>query len=893
MSKPSSLIAQYVADVHELDEYLSGKPITLTGSDLSLPQIVAIALYAPAPSTSHTTTSHPLPHAPPLHLTSSRDLRSKHAASRHVISSKVQAGLSVYGVSTGFGGSADTRTDDPIALGAALLQHQHAGILTPSSASPSASLSSAPMPLTDPTHSTTMPPPWTRAAMLIRTNSLLRGHSGVRWELVEKMVEVIQKGLVPLVPLRGSVSASGDLSSLSYIAGMLIGNPAIRVWMLSPPSLPSISIPISRLETRALRSFLRPVSTLTSTSVSRTTSPSGSANLSPISPSTPASSLPDEDVSKALPFSTASSQSPPAQISTYSAPTSFSSTFTAPKALALTHTTPLPLASKEHLGILNGTAFSAALAALVVNAASGVGVLGAVLTALSVEAMLGSRDSFDPFVGHARPHAGQIESAHLMWSLLSDSKFSQSEEVEVKIEEDQGVLRQDRYSLRTAPQWLGPQFEDMKRVWETIRIEVNSTTDNPLVEPPSEVGAEGKIHHAGNFQALSLTNAMDHLRLSLSHIGRLMFVQLTEIINPAMNRGLPGNLAGGEAALDFGCKGLDIAAASYAGELNALGGMNVGVGNVSAEMHNQSVNSLALISARYTLSALEVSQLLAATHLFVVCQALDCRALYVEMRDLSTQVVKEVLLEVFNFTEGVESITRKMMPHVQDALDRTTGMDTAPRMDKVAGEAVAPLLENITCLASSSSTTATDLRAFDLSKISTFRTTLARRLEMLLTELRCAYLGVELGDVRGGCMASSVSASSFGASSPSTATATSASSASTEASSLFNLTSRGPAPASHFLAPRTRILYEFVRKELCIGMHGADNLRGGVFGMRSGLSVGNDDLPGLLGVDEDTTAGLGEKVDTTVGDKVSIIVEAIRDGRMGRVLARVCEGIDI
>ncbi|KIK95080.1 hypothetical protein PAXRUDRAFT_827358 [Paxillus rubicundulus Ve08.2h10] len=876
MSNPTSLIARYVADVHELDAYISGKPITLTGNDLSLPQIAAIALYAPAPYTPHSNAPYRSPHAPPLHLTASESVRLTHAASRRVISSKVEAGLSIYGVSTGFGGSADVRTDDPIALGAALLQHQHAGVLAPSSVSRSASVSSAPMPLTDPIHSTTMPPPWTRAAMLVRTNSLVRGHSGVRWELVEKMIEVIQKGLVPLVPLRGSISASGDLSSLSYIAGMLIGNPAIHVWMLSPPvppSLPSLSIPTTPLEVAAPRPFIRPLSTSTSASVSRTTSPAfGSGSLSPTSPSTPASSLQDEDVLKATPFSIPSSQFAPSQIST-----SFSSTFTAPKALALTRTTPLPLVSKEHLGILNGTAFSAGLAALVVNAASGIGVLGAVLTALSIEAMLGSRDSFDPFVGRARPHPGQIESAHLIWSLLSGSKFSQNEEVEMKIEEDEGVLRQDRYSLRTAPQWLGPQFEDIKRIGEIVRIEVNSTTDNPLVEPPSEVGGEGKIHHAGNFQALALTNAMDHLRLSLSHIGRLMFAQVTEIVNPAMNRGLPGNLAGGEGALDFGCKGLDIAASAYAGELNALGGMNVGVGSVSAEMHNQSVNSLALVSARYTLSALEVSQLLAATHLFVVCQALDCRALYVEMKDLSTQVVAEVLREAFNLTaeDGVvDKITRKIMPQIQDALDRTSAMDTAPRMDKVAWEAVAPLVECITSLASSPSpfSTTIDLHTFDLRKISTFRVALARKLGALLTELKCAYLGVELGDVGG-----AVSVSSFGAPEP---------------TSLFNFASRGSAPASCCMAPRTRILYEFVRKELGIRMHGADNLRRGVFGMRSTF-VGDDDLPGLSGVGEDTKAGLGEKVDTTVGDKVSIIVEAIRDGRVGRVLARVCEGVDV
>jgi phenylalanine ammonia-lyase len=82
-----------------------------------------------------------------------------------------------------------------------------------------------------------------------------------------------------------------------------------------------------------------------------------------------------------------------------------------------------------------------------------------------------------------------------------------------------------------------------------------AATDNPLIEPPSESNNQtGQIHHAGNFQALALTNAMDHVRLSLAHIGKLLFVQLTEIVNPAMNRGLFPNLAGGEVGLDFGFK---------------------------------------------------------------------------------------------------------------------------------------------------------------------------------------------------------------------------------------------------------------------------------------------------------------------------------------------------
>lgn len=116
-----------------LTRHSSGKPVTLTGSDLSLAQIVAIARHAHSTSGS--------PSAPPVRLSDSEQLRAAHNASRNVIASKVEAGLSIYGVSTGFGGSADTRTDDPVALGAALLQHQHIGALIPSSLSLHASAS--------------------------------------------------------------------------------------------------------------------------------------------------------------------------------------------------------------------------------------------------------------------------------------------------------------------------------------------------------------------------------------------------------------------------------------------------------------------------------------------------------------------------------------------------------------------------------------------------------------------------------------------------------------------------------------------------------------------------------------------------------------------------------
>jgi phenylalanine ammonia-lyase len=198
----------------------------------------------------------------------------------------------------------------------------------------------------------------------------------------------------------------------------------------------------------------------------------------------------------------------------------------------------------------------------------------------------------------------KIEAARTIWWLLHDSKFAVSDEKEVTIDQDQGELRQDRYPLRTAPQFLGPQIEDILASMNSIQIECNSSTftcdncstplsdvlhlrlvatDNPLVDSETN-----EVHHGGNFQAMAVTNAMEKTRLALHHIGKLMFAQSAELVNPAMNRGLPPSLAATDPSLNYHGKGIDIAAAAYVSELGYLANP-VSTHIQSAEMHNQAV----------------------------------------------------------------------------------------------------------------------------------------------------------------------------------------------------------------------------------------------------------------------------------------------------------------
>jgi histidine ammonia-lyase len=67
-----------------------------------------------------------------------------------------------------------------------------------------------------------------RAILATRLCSLAQGYSGVSWELLERLVLMLNKGVLPLIPEEGSVGASGDLTPLSYVAGALIGERDVR-----------------------------------------------------------------------------------------------------------------------------------------------------------------------------------------------------------------------------------------------------------------------------------------------------------------------------------------------------------------------------------------------------------------------------------------------------------------------------------------------------------------------------------------------------------------------------------------------------------------------------------------------------------------------------------------
>jgi histidine ammonia-lyase len=121
--------------------------------------------------------------------------------SREVLENLIKKGQVIYGVNTGFGALSN------VTIPSQFLKQLQVNLIRSHSAGVGESLSTDVV----------------RALMLLRANTLAKGYSGVRLETLEAIVEMLNKGVHPMIPSKGSVGASGDLAPLSHMVLVLIG----------------------------------------------------------------------------------------------------------------------------------------------------------------------------------------------------------------------------------------------------------------------------------------------------------------------------------------------------------------------------------------------------------------------------------------------------------------------------------------------------------------------------------------------------------------------------------------------------------------------------------------------------------------------------------------------
>lgn len=148
-----------------------------------------------------------LPFQGPVRIEVSRDADAAIREGHKVISDIIESGDVIYGVNTGFGRLADRRIaqDELLELQRRVVFSHMVGIGDP---------------LSDQT---------VRGVMVVKLLSLCQGHSGIRRDVLDLLVAMVNNDILPVVPSQGSVGASGDLAPLSHVAGAMMGAGTVRI----------------------------------------------------------------------------------------------------------------------------------------------------------------------------------------------------------------------------------------------------------------------------------------------------------------------------------------------------------------------------------------------------------------------------------------------------------------------------------------------------------------------------------------------------------------------------------------------------------------------------------------------------------------------------------------
>jgi histidine ammonia-lyase len=449
--------------------------------------------------------------------------RDRVRASRAVVERRAHGDEPAYGINTGFGSFADVKIA-PDALGTLqinLLRSHAAGLGDP------------------------LPARAVRATMALRANVLAKGFSGINIETLEALIALLNHGVHPHVPSRGSVGASGDLAPLAHLALVLIGEGAVLIDDNEDDD-----------QRRARRT-------------------GGERD--------------------ALPF-----QRVPR----------LTSSISGAEALKRAGLSPIRLGPKEGLALINGTQPSTAVLALALAGAEQVARAADIAAALSIDALRGSIHPFESRIHDARPFRGQRTAAANIEALMRGSGINHSHEHCGKV--------QDAYSLRCAAQVHGATREALRFVRDTVLVEANSATDNPMVFADT-----GDIVSGGNFHGAPIAIAADLLAAALVPLATISERRTDRLVDPTLS-GLPAFLTR-DGGLKSGYMLAQVTAAAVASEMKSLA-HPAGVDTIPTSANKEDHVSMSMTAALKAETSVSRAREVVAIEILCACQAIDLLA---------------------------------------------------------------------------------------------------------------------------------------------------------------------------------------------------------------------------------------------------------------------------
>jgi histidine ammonia-lyase len=277
-------------------------------------------------------------------------------------------------------------------------------------------------------------------------------------------------------------------------------------------------------------------------------------------------------------------------------------------ALAAARLEPYRFGPKEGISFINGTQAQTAILALMIHDADVLWRTAVAAAALSLEALRGTPTPLDARIHAARPHAGQEETARWMRELLEASEIRESHR-----HDDPRV--QDAYSLRCTPQVLGAVWDAIRFAATTAAVELNASTDNPLVFD------NGDVLSGGNFHGQPVAQALDVLAIALTTLQAIAERRIERLVNPDLSQGLPAFLTA-DPGLSSGYMMVQITAAALVAESRTLA-HPASIGSIPTDANQEDFVPMGMAAAFKACRILRNGQRVVAAELLCGAQGLE------------------------------------------------------------------------------------------------------------------------------------------------------------------------------------------------------------------------------------------------------------------------------
>lgn len=301
---------------------------------------------------------------------------------------------------------------------------------------------------------------------------------------------------------------------------------------------------------------------------------------------------------------------------------------------------PIQMRIREGLALTNGT-----------SAMTGIGLINyifaaklfdwAIISSIMINEITASFDDyFSVELNHAKLHHGQRHVAEKMRKALSGtSRIRKREEYFYNQRIEETYIKdkvQEYYSLRCVPQILGPVYDCLENAKDVLLHEINSASDNPVVDWKAE-----NVFHGGNFHGDYVSFEMDKMKIAVTKLTMLAERQLNYLFHDRINNILPPFVNLGIKGLNYGLQAAQFTATSTTAESQMLSNPMY-IHSIPNNNDNQDIVSMGTNAAQITKIVIENAFQVMSIHFMAIAQAIDYLKIQGQLSVLSREIYNDI-----------------------------------------------------------------------------------------------------------------------------------------------------------------------------------------------------------------------------------------------------------